>query len=91
MGFHKIPMGPNTLKDSIRNFLYRLNKCKGIRKSNRAQQEQDHQQMLYREKRISMESNIRIRSMQNTHGNFLKKGLDTYRDQYVVRSFSLVA
>ena len=63
LGFHKITKGPNKGQDSnrpiTRNSLYGVNKGKGTRKSNRAQQQQDHRQMLYLAMRISMESGIR--------------------------------
>ena len=67
LGFHKITKGPNKGKDSnrpiTRNSLYGVNKGKGTRKSERAQQQQDHRQMLYLAMRISMESGIRIGSL----------------------------
>ena len=67
LGFHKINKGPNKGQDSnrpiTRNSLYGVNKGKGTRKSNRAQQQQDHRQLLYLAMRISMESGIRIGSL----------------------------
>jgi len=67
LGFHKITRGPNKGKDSdrpvTRNSLFGVNKGKGTKKSNRAQHQQDHRQMLYLAMRISMESGIRIGSL----------------------------
>ena len=67
VGFHKITRGPNKGKDSdrpiTRNILFGVNKGKSTKKTNCAQQQQDHRQMLYLAMRISMESGIRIGSL----------------------------